>query len=71
MVFDLTGSPFLTGLMVAFEAMAYVLVGLLAGTVADRADRTRLLIGGEMGPGRRWRGGAVRRRGGRSGTEWR
>ncbi|MEU8813997.1 MFS transporter [Actinoplanes sp. NPDC048796] len=48
LVFDLTGSPFLTGLVVAFEAMAYVLVGLLAGTVADRVDRKRLLVGGDL-----------------------
>lgn len=48
LIFDRTGSPFLTGLVVAFEAIAYLVFGLVAGTVADRSDRKRLMIGGDL-----------------------
>jgi MFS family permease len=44
LVFTRTGSPFLTSLVVAAEAIAYVAVGLVAGTVADRTDRKRLMV---------------------------
>jgi MFS family permease len=48
LVFASTGSPFLTGLVVAFDAIAYLLFGLVAGTLADRLDRKRLMIGGDL-----------------------
>src|SRR2546430_2495341 len=35
LVFGLTGSTFLTGLVVALEALAYVLFGLYAGVLAN------------------------------------
>ncbi|WP_433296897.1 MFS transporter [Actinoplanes sp. CA-030573] len=48
LIYERTGSPFLTGLVAAFDGIAYVLFGLLAGTVADRADRKRLMIGADL-----------------------
>lgn len=37
------GSPLLTALVTAFEAMPYLLLGLPAGAVADRFDRKRVM----------------------------
>jgi predicted MFS family arabinose efflux permease len=44
LVFGLTGSTFLTGLVVALEALAYLLFGLFAGVLADRVRRRRLMV---------------------------
>jgi len=43
-VYQLTGSPFLTGLVSAFEALPYLLFGLPAGALADRFDRRRVMV---------------------------
>jgi len=43
-----SGSPFLTGLVAAFEALPYVLFGLFAGAIGDRLDRKRLMIGTDL-----------------------
>ena len=47
-VFTLTGSPAQTGLLTALEAVPYLLFGLLAGALADRVDRRRLMVGGDL-----------------------
>jgi MFS family permease len=44
LVFQRTGSPTLTALLTALEALPYLLLGLLAGTLADRWDRRRLMV---------------------------
>ncbi len=46
MVFSITGSPAQTGLLTALEALPYLVFGLLAGALADRVDRRRLMVGG-------------------------
>lgn len=48
LVFDLTGSAGLTGLVFATRLIPYLLFGLLAGPVADRSNRKRLIIGGNI-----------------------
>lgn len=47
-VYRLTGSPFLTGLVAALEAVPYLCFGLVAGAVADRVDRRRLMITSDL-----------------------
>lgn len=47
-VFTLTGSPAQTGLLTALEAIPYLLFGLFAGVLADRVDRRRLMVGGDL-----------------------
>ncbi|GAA1829420.1 MFS transporter [Pseudonocardia ailaonensis] len=44
LVFERTGSPVQTGLLAALRVVPYLAVGLLAGAIADRVDRKRLLI---------------------------
>jgi MFS family permease len=44
LVFGLTGSTFLTGLVAGLEALTYVLFGLLAGVLADRVQRRRIMV---------------------------
>ncbi|MGB4780322.1 MFS transporter [Microbacterium sp.] len=44
LVFQLTGSPALTGLLTATEALPYLVFGLPAGALADRWDRKRVLV---------------------------
>ena len=44
LVYRLTGSPGLTALTTTLEALPYVLVGLVAGAIADRFDRRRLMV---------------------------
>jgi MFS family permease len=44
LVFQLTGSPALTAALTAVEALPYLLLGLLAGALADRWDRRRLMV---------------------------
>ncbi|MGB7385954.1 MAG: MFS transporter [Rhodococcus sp. (in: high G+C Gram-positive bacteria)] len=44
LVYQLTGSPLLSGVAFAVEALPYLLFGLLAGAFADRVDRKRVLL---------------------------
>lgn len=44
LVFQLTGSPALTGLLTAIEALPYLVFGLPAGALADRWNRKRVLV---------------------------
>jgi MFS family permease len=45
LVFHLTGSPLSTGVTYALEILPFALVGLVGGSLADRTDRRRLMIG--------------------------
>jgi MFS family permease len=45
LVYDLTGSAVGTGVLAALQAVPYLLFGLIAGAIADRADRRRLMVG--------------------------
>lgn len=47
-VYRLTASPFVTGLVSALEAVPYLCFGLVAGAVADRVDRRRLMVLGDL-----------------------
>jgi Transmembrane secretion effector len=44
LVFQRTGSPLQTSLLTLLEAVPYVLFGLLAGALADRVDRRRIMV---------------------------
>jgi MFS family permease len=44
LVFQLTGSALQTALLTTLEVVPYFLFGLLAGAVADRLDRKRLMV---------------------------
>ncbi|MGD9954847.1 MAG: MFS transporter [Candidatus Nanopelagicales bacterium] len=44
LVYALTGSALLTGVTAATEGLPYLLFGLLAGALADRVDRRRLMV---------------------------
>lgn len=44
LVFQLTGSAFLTSTVAAIEVVPYLVFGLLAGALADRVDRRRLML---------------------------
>ena len=44
LVFQLTGSAFLTGLLGALEVIPYIVFGLFAGALADRLNRRRMMI---------------------------
>lgn len=44
LVFQLTGSPALTGLVTVLEALPYLLFGFPAGALADRWNRKRMLV---------------------------
>ncbi|MEM9517359.1 MAG: MFS transporter [Actinomycetota bacterium] len=48
LIFDLTGSAGWTGLVFATRLVPYLLFGLVAGPVADRWNRRRLIIGGNL-----------------------
>jgi MFS family permease len=48
LVFRLTGSTLLTGLVSALEAAPYLLFGLLAGALSDRLDRRRIMVGADV-----------------------
>lgn len=50
-VFDLTGSAAATGVLFALRALPYLFFGLLAGPIADRGNRRRLIIGGNLAEG--------------------
>lgn len=45
LVLQLTGSAFLTALVAAIEVVPYLVFGLVAGALADRVDRRRLMVG--------------------------
>ncbi len=44
LVYQLTGSNFWTGVVVVAESVPYVCFGLLAGALADRVDRQRVMV---------------------------
>ena len=48
LAYQKTGSAALTGAIAALEAVPYLLFGLLAGAVADRLPRLRLMVGAEV-----------------------
>ncbi|TDC01332.1 MFS transporter [Nonomuraea longispora] len=48
LVYDLTGSALGTGLVYAMEYLPYVALGMLGGVLADRVDRRRLLVLGDL-----------------------
>ena len=48
LVYQLTGSPLLSGVAFAVEALPYLLFGLLAGAFADRVDRKRVLLATQL-----------------------
>jgi MFS family permease len=43
-VYSLSNSPLLTAMVAALEAIPYLLFGLLAGALADRFDRKRVMV---------------------------
>lgn len=47
-VYDLTGSAAQTGLLFGLRVVPYLLFGLIAGPLADRGNRRRLIIGGNL-----------------------
>ncbi|UVS79732.1 MFS transporter [Actinokineospora sp. UTMC 2448] len=51
LVYRLTGSAGWTSAVAAGGALPYLLFGLVAGSVADRVDRRRLMVGLELGAG--------------------
>ncbi len=48
LVYQLTGSAAWTAAVAAAEALPYLLFGLLAGALADRVDRRRVMIGADL-----------------------
>jgi MFS family permease len=48
LIYQRTGSPLLTGVVAAFEAIPYLLLGLLAGALADRWDRRRVMVAADV-----------------------
>jgi hypothetical protein len=48
LVYDRTGSPALTSALAAAEALPYLVLGLLAGAVADRFGRRGLMVGCDL-----------------------
>ncbi|MEV0144316.1 MULTISPECIES: MFS transporter [unclassified Nonomuraea] len=51
LVYDLTGSPLGTGLVYVVEYVPYLLLGMVGGVLADRFDRRRLLVLGDVASG--------------------
>src|SRR5688572_27531951 len=49
LIYELTGSPVLLGLWGGTRAAATILFGLVAGTLADRFPRRRLMLGAQAG----------------------
>lgn len=47
-VYDATGSAAQTGMLFALRVVPYLLFGLVAGPLADRGNRRRLIIGGNL-----------------------
>jgi MFS family permease len=48
LAYQTTGSAALTGAVAALEALPYLIFGLIAGAMADRLPRRRLMIGAEI-----------------------
>jgi MFS family permease len=48
LVYSLSGSPLLTGITAATEGLPYLLFGLLAGALADRMDRQRVMVAADL-----------------------
>ncbi|MEM9516348.1 MAG: MFS transporter [Actinomycetota bacterium] len=51
LVYDLTGSAATTGMVFATRLIPYLLLGWIAGPIADRFSRRRLIIGGNLAEG--------------------
>jgi MFS family permease len=51
LVFQRTGSPAQTGAVTALRVVPYLLVGLVAGPLADRLDRRALIVWGNVAQG--------------------
>ncbi|MEO3887621.1 MFS transporter [Nonomuraea sp. B5E05] len=51
LVYDLTGSALGTGLVYAMEYLPYVALGMVGGALADRVNRRRLLVIGDLTSG--------------------
>ena len=51
LVFQRTGSAAQTALIAGIRAVPYLMLGLVAGPVADRFDRRRLIVGGNLAEG--------------------
>src|SRR6266542_7113634 len=49
LVYQVTGSNLWTGFVAVSEALPYLCFGLVAGAVADRFDRRRLMVGADLG----------------------
>lgn len=47
-VFELTGSPFATGLIPVFASVPGIVLGPIAGVLVDRWDRKRVMAGGAL-----------------------
>jgi predicted MFS family arabinose efflux permease len=48
LIYGITGSATWTSLVIVAEAVPYLLFGLLAGAVADHADRRRIMVGADL-----------------------
>jgi MFS family permease len=48
LVYQLTGSPFLTALVTTLEAAPYLLVGLFAGALTDRWNRKTVMVAADV-----------------------
>ncbi len=48
LVYAMTRSPLLTGVVAGFEAVPYLLLGLVAGALADRWDRRRVMVTADL-----------------------
>ncbi|MEU6711799.1 MFS transporter [Nonomuraea sp. NPDC046802] len=51
LVYDLTGSALGTGLVYVMEYLPYLALGMFGGVLADRLDRRRLLVLGDLASG--------------------
>ncbi|MFI7689066.1 MFS transporter [Nonomuraea sp. NPDC049655] len=51
LVYDLTGSALGTGLVYVTEYLPYLLLGMFGGVIADRFDRRRVLVLGDLASG--------------------
>src|SRR5262245_61187221 len=48
LVYRMTGSAVWTALVTAAESLPYLCFGLVAGALADRADRKRVMVGTDL-----------------------
>lgn len=49
LVYQLSGSPLLSGVAFAVESLPYLMFGLIAGALADRYDRRAVLLAAQLG----------------------